>query len=1349
MNVQPSIVRCYLTAIGLLVVLLPSFPLFSQTHDPDRERGALFTRYYSPKEYGAFTQNWAVLQDQRGVMVFANGDGVLKYDGVAWEFYSLPNLGVVRSLAMDESGRVYVGAYDELGYLDADSIGNFNYVSLLPHLTESQIKFGNIHETYSVNGAVIFRTERGLYIWENEKFSQVDWPENVAYKMPFLEDGVLYVQLTGMGLCVLKNHEFELLKGGEFFADIKITEVLAFNENYKLILTAFRGLFLYSENEIIPFETSISDFLINNIAYCGILLPDGDYAIGTLNGGMVIMDRQGKVKSILNKSAGLGDNAVYDLRIDNQGGLWAALSNGICRVEVHSHFTHFLDNSGLEGSIKDMTRFQGVLYIGTSQGCFKLNPSKSPVDPAHFEKLGGINSGVWGIVNTGSELILNTEVGAVEFKNNQTQQINRYPGYSIIQGKADQDVIFCGLGKGMSIIQKENGRWTDRGRIPGMEAETSEIRERANGDLWVSTYSEGIFHISFPTENGKKDYLNPVVKNYRESEGLSAGYSRIFRIGRDEIFHVKRNELPFKLYKFDEVNDRFIEYNNFTADIGIGEGLFSPVTEEVNGRLWLQESNNAKNRILAQRKSDNTFDFKDISFARLSGYKFRIVHEEGDIAWWGGHDGLVKLDISKIGKGQKTPIRLLINKISFSNDSIFFAGTNQPLQNSGFPYESNSIRFEYAMVSYDNSAENQYQYWLEGFDKDWSGWTKESFKSYTQIPEGAYIFRVKGKNIYDEASEITSYAFIIHPPWYRSWWAYLFYIFSGVVAFIGVVQWRLGSIKKEKERLEQVVEERTREVKEQAMQLENQANKLKELDQAKSHFFANISHEFRTPLTIILGLIEENLTKDAEGDTQQNHSIMHRSAKRLQNLIDQLLDLSKLEAKELKLNVQRGDIYWFLRSIAAGFTSFAVQRNVNYHILIPNETQDASFDADKLEKMVSNLLSNAFKFTHEGGEVSISAHIENGVITIAVEDTGEGIQAEYVQQIFDRFYQIDNSKTRQQEGAGIGLALTKELVELHHGSITVESQPGQGSIFKVVLPIYHNQYSTNERVAQEIEIDTDVKLHSADSVKTIGETSGKDIPKEDMPILLIVEDNADLRQFVSGHLQEYKIIEAANGIEGMKQAVEIIPDLIISDIMMPGMDGVELCRHLKSDERTSHIPVILLTAKADIESRLEGLETGADDYITKPFHAHELQIRSKNLIAQRNKLKERFSRSIILKPKDIAITSPDEIFLRKVMVIVEEHMSNTEYSAEDFQKGIGMSRMQLHRKLKALTGHSAGEFIRVQRLIRASDLLIKGGGNISDVCYQTGFTSLSYFAKCFKQQFGCTPKEFATLQSKP
>ncbi|MEQ9467252.1 MAG: response regulator [Ekhidna sp.] len=517
--------------------------------------------------------------------------------------------------------------------------------------------------------------------------------------------------------------------------------------------------------------------------------------------------------------------------------------------------------------------------------------------------------------------------------------------------------------------------------------------------------------------------------------------------------------------------------------------------------------------------------------------------------------------------------------------------------------------------------------------------------------------------------------------------------------------------------------------------------KLREMDIVKTRFFTNISHEFRTPLTLILGPAKSRLDKISGASEKLFLDVIIRNAERLLELINQLLDLAKLDASQMKLQLRQENINQFLTHLSCSFESLAVEKEIVFIREIPHQEISIPFDADKIQKIVTNLLSNAFKFTEAGETVSICCHNDDEHYIIAISDTGKGMQQNQLDSIFKRFHQLDENT---HEGTGIGLALTKELIDLHKGSIQVKSDEGKGTTFIVSIPSSKNVYSSDELVKTDIStLLPDQYQFNIDNIleeETIIDSSS-------LPIALIVEDNADVRRFIGDVLKDkFQIHYANDGLEGLDIGRKIIPDLIISDVMMPNMDGVEFCRSIKTNELTSHIPVILLTAKASIESKIEGLHTGADDYLTKPFDQDELLARATNLIDQRTKLRMIFGSSMTLEPTRISITPPDEVFLKKAMRTVEENMNNFDFTVEEFQHLIGMSRMHLHRKLKALTNSSASEFIRTIRLQRAAQILRTKGVNVSEAAYSAGFNNLSYFAKCFKEHFGMNPSEYMSAE---
>lgn len=520
---------------------------------------------------------------------------------------------------------------------------------------------------------------------------------------------------------------------------------------------------------------------------------------------------------------------------------------------------------------------------------------------------------------------------------------------------------------------------------------------------------------------------------------------------------------------------------------------------------------------------------------------------------------------------------------------------------------------------------------------------------------------------------------------------------------------------------------------------------LKELDELKTRFFTNISHEFRTPLTLILGPLENKLAARNTAEEKEQLHLMKRNADRLLELINQLLDLSKLEAGKMNLTVAASDFNAFLTTTISSFGSLSDQKEIQLHVDVPREPFHMPFDKEKCHQIFFNLFSNAFKFTPAGGSISVSASQESGMMKVVVQDSGPGIAEQEMGNIFRRFHQLADSKNHQQ-GTGIGLALVKELVALHNGKVSVTSTLGKGTRFLVELPVSSQNYKSEEIVESE-EQDTKEEL-TKEKKREKGAMVSDPSTNLDDQYVLVVEDNADVRNYIASILSEnYQVISAINGKEGVEKARKHVPDLIVSDLMMPEIDGIELCAQIKDNEKTSHIPVVLLTAKADQESKVDGLETGADDYLVKPFNEKELLVRVKNLIAQRIKLRERFERQVTLEPTKVAITPPDEAFITKAMEVVEENITNFDFSVELFQKEMAMSRMQLHRKLKALISCSASEFIRVQRLKRAAQILETEGVSVSEAAYKSGFNNLSYFAKCFKEEFGQSPSEYpAQLQ---
>jgi len=758
-----------------------------------------------------------------------------------------------------------------------------------------------------------------------------------------------------------------------------------------------------------------------------------------------------------------------------------------------------------------------------------------------------------------------------------------------------------------------------------------------------------------------------------------------------------------------------------------------------SGNLWLG-TQKGLSRYNPQTGTFKHFFKEDGFFTDEFSYQAHAKGKNGELIFGTMH-GVVTFHPDSIKDSDYIP-PIVLTDFKINNKTVDI-GNNSPLKKDisiskeiMLAHDQNDISITFAALDFSHPERNQYSLFLENFEDNWRPPGLERTAYYTNLDPGEYIFRAKGTNsdgVWNE--EETSIKIRVLSPWWKTDWAYTLYVILIGLTLYGLRRFEL-----------------------KRAHLKSELEKSKEVDEMKSRFFANISHEFRTPLTLILGPLQKFLSVTRDTESHQDILGMQRNARRLQQLIDQLLDLSKIEAGRMPLQAQPDDIVQSIREWTASFVSLAESRNIALDLNFPEQPITVYFDPEKLEKIIYNLLGNAFKFTPEGGRVTVSVSLSNGkeqispaTVQITVADSGIGIAPEHVDHIFDRFYSTNESVTDKQSSTGIGLALTKEFVDLHHGAIDVKSEPGKGSTFIVTLPLGRDHLSDQEIVdhVSEKEILQPFQLApepiSGNGPEIYEETREG---KTGRSLVLIVEDNRDMRRFLRNCLAEdFNIIEADNGKLGFETARKKMPDLIVSDVMMPEMDGFEFCHKIKTDARTSHIPVILLTARASKESKVEGLETGADDYIVKPFDAVELIVRSKNLIEQRRRLQERFCREVLIQPSEVTVTSMDEAFLKKVITAVEAHIDDPDFEADDLARESAISRRHLNRKLRALTGQSVREFIRTIRLKRAAYLLQQNTGNVTEIAYEVGFQSIPHFAKVFREQFGLTPSQYLKKNS--
>lgn len=862
----------------------------------------------------------------------------------------------------------------------------------------------------------------------------------------------------------------------------------------------------------------------------------------------------------------------------------------------------------------------------------------------------------------------------------------------------------------------------------GADIETTALYFDQLGTLWIGT-TAGLLRADHPLNNPTFSiYKNSTANRQSLSSNLvSSVIDDPYQPNRYLWIGTKGNGL-------DRLDKQTGLFDHITEAQGLPNKVVYGILSDEFNNLWL-----STNRGLAQfnpktQKSRNftkADGLQDDEFNTGSFFKA----PSGKLLFGGVH-GLTTFRASDLIQSKNSAPQVNLIGLKINNETVTVGGPDGIL-NEGIDYiqridlshTQNLLTLEFSVMDYANSAKNQYRYRLLGIDDNWVEAGTNRFANYAQLPTGHYTFQVMGSTDGQIWSQPTTLQVQVHPPFYRTWWAYLFY-----VVLLAAVVWQLYRFQTQRLLLEQ------------RFAFEQQeASRLTELDGLKTQFFTNISHEIRTPLTLILGPIEQAV-QDYAHDAR--FPLIQRNANRLLSLINQLLDLSKLEAGQLKAEPVPGDMATFFRVIGSSFESLAKSRQIDFVFEQSATEWWASFDRDKLEKIVTNLLSNALKFTPPGQQVRMTVQYPvdsvGGDMRFIIQDTGIGIAPDQLNHIFERFYQVDAKINRAYEGTGIGLALVNELVKVLNGTITVASTEGQGTTFIVTLPVTVTPAESTD--FSEASGNHSPFLHVATQLPASVPAATRLPVSEDQPVLLVIDDNADIRTYIRSIFEtDYQIIDAVDGEEGLQLATSTLPDIVMCDLMMPRLDGFGFCRVLKTQEATSHVPVIMLTAKATLADRIEGFGLGADDYITKPFNKDELTVRVRNLIQQRKRLYDRFRTSQPNEtPEEQAppLLTAEQQFIERLSAVVYQHIDNTAFSVEELAEAVHLSRVQLHRKLKAVANTTASQFIRDIRLAKAAQLLIDGELSVTQVAYAVGFDNLSYFAKVFQEQYHVLPSQY-------
>ena len=765
--------------------------------------------------------------------------------------------------------------------------------------------------------------------------------------------------------------------------------------------------------------------------------------------------------------------------------------------------------------------------------------------------------------------------------------------------------------------------------------------------------------------------------------------------------------------------------------------------EDKEGSLWVI-SENALTRFNPEKE---TFEYYDKKYMQQELYFTEAAPVlENNQLLLGTDIGILKISPEHLQKSSYAP------PIVFTGFKI--QGTSQNLDINDLkelrlkPSERN-VTFQFAALDYVAPESISYAYRLKGLEEKWNEVDNSRSASYINLPPGEYELQIRSTNsdgVWMEKARILPITVL--PTFWETYWAWILYVVLFVLSTATIVYIILYIYR-----------------------LRHQINIEQQLANIKLRFFTDISHELRTPLTLIASPVTEVLEHETLTANARKHlTLVHKNTERMLHLVNQILDFRKIENKKMKVLLEKTDVLSLLQKVMDNFRLIAEEKNINYQLETNQEAIETRIDQDKFEKIIFNLLSNEFKYTPANKSITVIANVESSRLIVSIKDEGIGIDLQKQQTLFQRFETLVKFNILQ-PSSGIGLSLVKELIELHCGNIEVKSQPGVGSEFTVILPMNQKVYEGRENTEFILNDGNSVPAEKKNEIRpmveiasmadiTLSETANEpnQISNEEDPIsILIVEDNVELRNFLSDILSEsYRVITATNGQEGLDQAREYIPDLIISDLMMPAMDGLDMVKNIKENREICHIPIILLSAKSSLDDRISGLEQGIDDYITKPFSATYLKIRIKSLLHQRKELQEIYWKAWSeklnntqettleekLTPSQPQIISYDEQFMQQVMQVMEEQMENSELTVDEFAQLLNLGRSVFYQKLKSIIGLSPVDFIREIRIKRAVQLIDSGEYNFSQVAYMTGFNDPKYFGKCFKRQMGMTPSEY-------
>ena len=814
------------------------------------EYGAPFITNYSPSDYSAYPQNWASVQDNRGVMYFGNNDGVLEYDGKNWRTIQVTNKSTVRSMAIDTNGSIYVGAQNEFGYLSPDNSGLLNYVSLSSELDSANTMFSDIWKVFCTSSGVFYCSKEILFLFNTDTIKS--WKLENGSLFSFYVDNKLLIGHYTNGLMQLVGDSIVLVKNGRYFAEKNIFSILLYTEDNLLIATFENGLFTYSSSggNAAPFYTDADEYIKNNQLYYGITLPNDGFAFGTLKNGCVIINRDGRINHFINKSIGLQDETVISLynssEINSNQLLWLSLNQGLSSVEINSPWRIWIEETGLDAAVYDIIRFNDVLYLATSLGVYYLNDAYS--DP-QFIKIEDLETQAWSFLKYNNVLFAGTTLGIYKISSKGAELFREsHYTYKLYASPSDSTKIYAGLGNGLAVIKYLDNKMEYHGKVNGIKDEVRSISEDNEGNLWIGTLVNGVYKLSFIQEKllpliqeTDSDYpVQAIVEHFDMSDGLpSLKDINIYSFNDRILFATDKG-----IYKYNNSNDHFSPDLIFGEKYANGNSGVFRFIEDKNGDCWINLFS-AKSEWIEHlvKQNDGSYISDPVPFRRLPQMSVQSFYNDENIMWIGGSEGLFSYnDEIKINYNQ--PYNTLIRKVVVEDDSLIFQGTNYNYQKNSdnvkkritclvqseqqkpvLKYSYNHLTFHFSAPYFIKEGGTHYSYLLDGFDKRWSNWSSETKKEYTNIPEGNYIFRVKAQNVYKIKSSEAQFVFVILPPWYRTYWAYGIYLIFAVFFVWGVVRLNTHRLRIQKQRLEEIVRQRTAQIREQKEIIELEKDK--------------------------------------------------------------------------------------------------------------------------------------------------------------------------------------------------------------------------------------------------------------------------------------------------------------------------------------------------------------------------------------------------------------------------------------------------------------------------------------------------------------------------------------------